>query len=530
MGICEYKEFLTSPLHEAAKTGRLKIVSLLLDSSGKSPADINGVDHSGATPLMQAITMGQEAVAEQLIDREAKVELENQLGRTALHLAAEHGMVDVVIALLKEGADKDARDMFGETPLCEAVKRRCTTTGNPETINAKKVIQALLAAGADPTIGNELGYTPLHRVAAQNLFEELEILLEARVENQGIGNIDLQLKADPSSPDSSTPTTPLWLAAKNKHTAAVKVLMKHNADPSLHCQDPKLPTVLWVAFWAENLEMAKALLQEGKPTDPDYPQGEDSHTILHMTWLKRPNMEDWASLLVESRADLDRYDGRGYAPIHYATLENQKTIISILRKGGANLDIPDKTIQWTSLMMAASAGNSTLVNHLLNMGANWEAVDREGRDAFYRACAAGSIMSAVHILDKGEASQISKPDNKGITPLHVASKKGNLEMVKFLIEYGADTTAKSTKPFDKCSVKGTAAEVAREMGHGDVARYIETYKNDSQEGGFPKWDIKLADRSAEDVTVPQKSPTQSLTNIITSGLRLHRSGKQKKPP
>ena len=76
---------------------------------------------------------------------------------TALHHAALHGDSFLIRALLKEGADIDARTTTGETPLWFA----CNGGYLP-------AVRELLMAGADHTIANREGYAPRDRVYASN--------------------------------------------------------------------------------------------------------------------------------------------------------------------------------------------------------------------------------------------------------------------------------------------------------------------------------------------------------------------------
>jgi hemoglobin len=136
-------------LHAASAAGNLPIVTALL-AFGLDP-DIR--DRGGHTPLYSA---GNECpsggpVVKALIQGGAKVDACEGVKRcTALHMAARRDHVEVAAALLECGANIEARDSLGETPLRRAVN--CGQTG---------VAALLLANGANPhSVGNK-GKTPL---------------------------------------------------------------------------------------------------------------------------------------------------------------------------------------------------------------------------------------------------------------------------------------------------------------------------------------------------------------------------------
>lgn len=70
---------------------------------------------------------------------------------TPLHDAAGEGNYEEVIAFIKEGANIDAQNNHGWTPLFLASMRR-----------NEEIVEVLLANGADPNIKTVDGMTPLH--------------------------------------------------------------------------------------------------------------------------------------------------------------------------------------------------------------------------------------------------------------------------------------------------------------------------------------------------------------------------------
>lgn len=77
------------------------------------------------------------------------------LGRTALHFAARHDSVELIQILLDAGADVNASNNWGDTPLHIAAAE----------IKSPSVVLKLIEAGADVNAKSSLGYTPLHSTA-----------------------------------------------------------------------------------------------------------------------------------------------------------------------------------------------------------------------------------------------------------------------------------------------------------------------------------------------------------------------------
>jgi hypothetical protein len=137
-------------LHGAAGAGRLAMVELLVQLG----ADPNAEDAGGHTPLYfvgNECRAGGGTVVRALAHAGADVNANGGVKRcTALHMAARRGSVEVAGALLDCGADIEARDSLGETPLRRAVN--C----------AKGDVAALLVSrGADVHSRSRNGSTPL---------------------------------------------------------------------------------------------------------------------------------------------------------------------------------------------------------------------------------------------------------------------------------------------------------------------------------------------------------------------------------
>ena len=106
----------TTPLHIAARTGRLAAIGALLDCR----ADINAYDNEGWTALHLAAAGGDMRVVRFLVDRQAHVDCQNRYGRTPLHWACSARHLAVVRLLLDNRASVVATDRYGKTALVHA--------------------------------------------------------------------------------------------------------------------------------------------------------------------------------------------------------------------------------------------------------------------------------------------------------------------------------------------------------------------------------------------------------------------------
>lgn len=131
-----------TPVHMAIIQEAPKVLKLLL---AQPSTDVNKPNSQGDTPLMVASSLGATAFVGLLLDHGATHSHQGQWN--ALHYAAAVGHVDVLIVLLRAGADKNALSPNGTTPLMMAARQGKTDA-----------VKYLLQAGADPSPKNEAGF------------------------------------------------------------------------------------------------------------------------------------------------------------------------------------------------------------------------------------------------------------------------------------------------------------------------------------------------------------------------------------
>src|SRR5258708_5690875 len=131
-------------------------------------ADVNLVANDNWTPLIQVMYADPGVavpVAQLLLHAGADASIVNNEGNTALMLAADRGMPVLIPALVKAGADINARGRDGTSLVIAAEKGQTT------------VVQALLQADADPNPGTKDHQTPSMNAPAKDHVSPLTLLL-----------------------------------------------------------------------------------------------------------------------------------------------------------------------------------------------------------------------------------------------------------------------------------------------------------------------------------------------------------------
>ena len=136
-----------TPLHLAAQRHRHPHTTAKVTSPGEIP--------KGIKPATRAAEANPEVIAE-LLRAGANPNAQDERGRTPLHSAADYSSDPaVIVTLLGAGSDIHARDQHGRTPLHSAGGYSHTPA----------IIALLVKSGADPDARDEYGETPLHWAA-----------------------------------------------------------------------------------------------------------------------------------------------------------------------------------------------------------------------------------------------------------------------------------------------------------------------------------------------------------------------------
>ncbi|XP_040289762.1 serine/threonine-protein phosphatase 6 regulatory ankyrin repeat subunit A-like [Bufo bufo] len=155
-----------TPLHLASQSGHESLVRLLLNYPGVQ-ADA-ATRHQGSTPIHLAAQNGHTAVVGLLLSKStSQLHVKDNRGRTCLHLAAANGHIEMMRALIGQGAEINVTDKNGWSPLHFAAK-----SGFLETV------RFLVECGANPTLECNDGKTAIQYAAGDNHQDVVSFLLK----------------------------------------------------------------------------------------------------------------------------------------------------------------------------------------------------------------------------------------------------------------------------------------------------------------------------------------------------------------
>ena len=208
-----------TPLHRTAEKGDINMGLIFIQYG----ADIESKDRMWRTPLLSAIYLGHWDFARMLLDRGANIHTTDLEGKgvVAYAILTEKRLSKLeesIRMLLNRGADVDARNKYGTTPLMSASKTADVVA-----------VQALLNNGANVSARDENGRMPIIYAV------DVEIgVFNSHKTKENMEQVILMLQrngADIDARDGSG-RTPL-MHASERGSYGVDVLLKRGADASV---------------------------------------------------------------------------------------------------------------------------------------------------------------------------------------------------------------------------------------------------------------------------------------------------------
>lgn len=488
-------------LHDACKDQSTVQAALVLLDLGADPVARN---FDGETPMHCVSATAHAEIVEILQRRGADVNARNMCGETPLHAAVRRGNFAVNRALLRAGACATLRDNKGRSALDLACMRQRedivrmmvntfavnVTSTNAEGVCAlhvaegEGVVHTLVDAGANVSVRDNIGRTPLHLVCGRK-----ESTLRALLDRG----------ADINASDFCL-NTPLHVqVVRGGHGVGGHTLFLLSKGADVHAQNNTGKTPLHIAIKKGRVALTRLLLDAGAKPD----------TRSH----------------------------GGIGSMIVAAAHNRPRLVHILKKFGGNVDAADNIGQ-TPLHYAVFKGLGEVAAALLRAGANPFLRTHRGRSALDIAVVHGRNAIVDQMMDVTNTDldgHLGRGDNIGQTPLHHACRNSALKITKLLLGAGADPTARDNcdmSPLDVAVVNGQVFVVNLLVESGmDVQgadRQGWTALHYSAKKGFLQVSRALMDAGADasERNVNQVSPLdvavgEGHTHLVSNMVRKH---------
>jgi ankyrin repeat protein len=483
----------------------------------KEAADVNAAQGDGMTALHWAARHGNHELTQMLLYAGANTRATTRINAyTPLFFAAKYGHTAVVEALVKDGADPNARSSTGSTPLMIAA-----ASGSVDAV------KLLLDAGAEINAQESArSLTALMYAAAYNRGPVITLLGQRKVDLDATTKVvdlyartradELAAAAGKKPPQPQVPgvdrgyqyreligyeggRTALILAARQGHVEAVKALLEAGANINKVSDGDKTSPLL-VATINGHFDLAKYLLDRG--ADPtltsengatplyavvncqwapkaDYPQPR-AHLQQQITYLElmkafldkgadpnlRVSKKVWYSGYNADRSGVDEI---GATPFWRAAYASDVAAMRLLVDHGADPNIPTvRPVERTRVLDPARedakdvsglppvpVGGASVTALLAAAGVGYG----DGFAANSHRFAPIGMMAAVKYLVEELQADVNARDHEGNSVLHHAAARGDVEMILYLVSKGADVSALNRK-----------GQTTADMANGPVQR------------------------------------------------------------
>lgn len=493
-----------APLHIATIAGSdIDALELLINAG----ADINERNKEGVTPLALAVDYQRKDLVQFFTTHNGDIHAEDLEGKTPLTRALKANKE--LLSVLVNTDNVISRDSFGNTPLHIAVTTDIPSTGTDGSLNpdrkyslAAQSIKYLLSLGADINARNRSGDTPLSLAVQKNKRQAGEVLLAAGADifvtntdnysplrlalSAGGERQEWLLTSEVINSTDGSGNTPMHYAAEWKLNNAITALVEKGS--SVNAQNANGQTPLFSAVHADSPDGIALLIRNGAQKNArDYLGNTPLHTSIRWDTFNA------ARTLIASGVDIDPQNLAGKTPLAEAAYSGKMQMITLLLNNGANINASDATGK-TVLIDAIQSGKPETVRTLLERGASVQVQEMYGRNAYHFAAESGDIEMITIIREAGGnamardkngrtpltlvlnstddiiqavlGSNKDISDSDGNTPIHIAvTQKVPPEKLRLLVSMGY--------PINRRNSNGlTALAEAANLGQADLLRVL----------------------------------------------------------
>uniref|UniRef100_A0A8C7DGH3 Transient receptor potential cation channel, subfamily A, member 1b n=1 Tax=Oncorhynchus kisutch TaxID=8019 RepID=A0A8C7DGH3_ONCKI len=437
-------------LFECARGGD---VSQLEGLVRRNPGVLREQDDSGASLVHHAAGAGNIPVIRFIcsITHRDEWNLYDDEGSMPLHWAVERNQPESCRALLELGVEPNVLNKALMSPLHLAVSYQHN--------HLVKVRHSSLY------VQNKLGHFAIHTAAFAGAKKAMEVILKAGEE---MGH---SIEEHINVLDESC-SSPLHMAVRGGNMDVIKFCIQKGAK--IDQQQVDRSTALHFACSQGATEAVKLMLSSYSRVDSiiNLPDGA-CQTPLHRSTIF--DHTELAEYLISKGADIDYIDCKGLSPLLLATNCGAWRSVALLLSKGANVNIKDKSgcnflhlailqpkglknltgdiLQHSSMMdllstednegctplhYACRLGIHESVKNILVLQVSLDRKSKDKKSALHFAAQYGRINTCQRLLETITDSRLlNEGDERGLTPLHLASGGGHAKVVELLLRKGA---------------------------------------------------------------------------------------------
>jgi len=294
----------------------------------------------------------QEEIFTLLLDHNPKlIFTPARTGKTMLHYAVRHGLTQCVRVLLERGAKVNKQDYIGRTPLHRVFSIRSVKT-------RREIAQLLVDAGADVTITNTAGMSVLEAVREPEyhcgLGNCIYDIINLAAQNKPAQQQAFTLKKNKQKHKEAENSLPKQLhkAVKKGKTTLVKDFVRNPKNFTQFYANP-----------AHRVELYKLIRMLNV-------HSQDNGRKYNFSRKRTAGVQEILSILVEDDSSNLEQLFKDMSFLHYAILDDRLDIVEILVKNfNAPLNAQDE-FEATALHYAVARRNAAIVELLLSHGAD----------------------------------------------------------------------------------------------------------------------------------------------------------------
>lgn len=506
-GLESFQQLGILAFHYAARNGHIAIVETLIAEG----VDINGVDAADKqlrTALHHASIEGRVEIVKCLLAHpKIKIDTPNAYGITPLMVAVgahKDDLIDLLVAAKADVNFINDKNITNDTTL------------NPLDFSLQyfnlATTRKLLELKADVNLQNAQGHSAFMKYCSQNNVSIIQLLHQAKGDINAVSKVDrytpllvasqmgcnntirylLNANANLESIHPETNRTPLFMAIQNQHDETVKILLEHKANINHRIEHEVNP--LAEAALRGNLATIKLLVKAGLDINEQTTLGA---TPLMFSMIREIPDESITAWFLENGADPLTTTKGGLSAIDYAARAGSVRLVTILLQFIMNKMQGDsksfQDIVFNLFKITLNHGHSALFKFFITQKPYSHVIQSKLDQAFHFAIC-NSYDKGVELLlnhsklvdpnyCEGEpiGIQLGTHFSKGLSvifqptpPIILAAAQGEFEIVKLLIQAGADfdcaTRARGLEL--PINLPMTPLMVANLFNHKDIAHYL----------------------------------------------------------